>query len=163
MRPFILIFAFLLFLCSAHGQADRTIYGQVQNVPAPGTCLAKPDPFTGEVTTLSPASLTISQSPTKWAIDPCKDYYYVLGAGQIVTYDLVSGEIISNVPVTDASGITGVVFNGYDNGLYGLQVVSSPLSGASWCESILLPVRLPVFLSYPLGEGTVLRVRPSTR
>jgi len=124
-RILFMLFLFLLGT-SAFSQNDTTIYGLAHKSSPAEIYLAKINPATGVVSNISsaPIASAVSGSTT---IDPVnKMFYFTQYGGTFSAVNLVTGNVISNPPVTNATYFEGFHFNCTDNTIYGLARNTSP-------------------------------------
>lgn len=99
--------------------------------------LAKINPATGVVTEISPVatSQAIYQSGVSCLNPYLGVYYYQQGADRLVTVDLASGAVVSNVAIPNPNGalnpLTNIAYNYLDGHIYGLNYIGSTASSAA--------------------------------
>lgn len=160
-NPFLLLL-FLPFCIQA--QSITTIYGLSRNFNPAQVYLASMQPGTGIVTEIStaPVSQSYGLNPLS-AIDPVNDkFYYGLGAGVILSVDLITGladTILLNLPVGDDFDL--MQYNCSDSTLYGLYRMNIPaglflskVNVNTGQFTVISP--LPVGVSYSLNAKSTL-------
>jgi len=106
---------------------DSTLYGIAVDAAGLNIKLAKLDPYTGLVTTVSDSSLATSYSVLSGtALDPVHSIYYFETiknpANHLIGVDLHSGDLISDLPIGFDPGdrFGPIEYNCHDSSLYGL-------------------------------------------
>lgn len=106
----------------ANAQIDSIFYGIVYDT-TPTIRLAKINPFTGEITNISPVTYPYWVSSEGSTIDPIHRIYYQADDSLLSAFDLTTGNLlyanrISNIP---NSTFLGLNFNCPDSTLYGIS------------------------------------------
>lgn len=124
MKYFFSLLIILTGLTSS-AQTGTGFYGLARNVNPAEVFLATVDPATGQVSNLSSASLSSVINLTGAALDPYNNLYHYIGLNSMITVDLTTGALISDVPLSNPTGVNlsfdNFRFNNSDSSLYGLS------------------------------------------
>lgn len=128
---------------------DTTIYALYRttststNPASSSLYLAKVNPNTGVVTSISPSSIGSSVQFNNVTIDPYNKIYYYFTQNTIVGLSLISGNVVSSATMsvpssTIAFNYSGVFYNRSDSLLYGLARSPATVSNTPSSASIYL-------------------------
>jgi hypothetical protein len=119
------LLAFLLIFSAtiAQAQIDSVIYGVNANPPDLLLTLAKINPVTGVVTTISGTNYPYSESTVGRTIDPIHRIYYQVDDSVLLAFNLNTGNLLSSNPVTELTNSIFIEmnYNCPDSTLYGLS------------------------------------------
>lgn len=131
-------FSLLCFLCFslsilAQSPATGTVYGL--EFTSSQLRLASANPITGAVQVISQAPTSSDQFGSGNSdIDPVNNVYYYVRAGQIITVDLLTGNVVHNPAITCSTHnfsfvqpISNIAYNWADGTIYGLLHYNSQL------------------------------------
>lgn len=126
--------------------------------------LSKINPADGRVTNLSTSSVATSVNLTGAAIDPYANYFYFMGASDIKTLDLTTGNLVRSVTISNDSGaqyFDNFRFNNSDSTIYGLANRVTVTDSSTTSEMFLATIN-PVtgtvtnISTTPVGYGSAL-------
>jgi len=119
----LLVFLLIFSATIAQAQIDSVIYGVNGNPPNLLLTLAKINPVTGVVTTISGTNYPYSVSTLGWTIDPIHRIYYQIDDSLLLAFDLSTGNLLSSNLMTELTNsiFIGMNYNCPDSTLYGVS------------------------------------------
>lgn len=123
-----ILFLVSLMCLTLNAQIDNTMYGLYRTSNPSSFKLAKLNPFTGQITTISnsPVSSLINMAGS--SLNPYNQSFTFQDEDSWLTIDLNSGEIISDITFSlpnNEGNIINFRFNAADSTMYGLYAVSN--------------------------------------
>lgn len=118
----IILLSWVVMNSSVFGQND-SLFGLLRTSNPAEVYLGNLNLNAGTFSQVSPNSITSSYSISGAALDPNSGTYYLLGTGGLLSIDLNSGSVLSQVPITNPiapSYFDNWRFNTSDSSLYGL-------------------------------------------
>ena len=119
----LLVFLLIFSATIAQAQIDSVIYGVNANPPDLLLTLAKINPVTGVVTTISGTNYPYSESTLGRTIDPIHRIYYQADDSVLLAFDLNTGNLLSSNIITELTNSIFIEmnYNCPDSTLYGLS------------------------------------------
>ena len=102
---------------------DSTLNVSINVFDSTSIRLGSVNPYSGAVSHLSTNSYSLTVNLTGATIDPYQNHYYIGSGFNLLTFDMNSGDLINNVPITGAfptASFQNYRFNPSDSIIYGL-------------------------------------------
>jgi len=160
MNKLITLLGFAIISMVSNAQIDSTIYGLSVSSTNTMMFFVKIDPVSGQVTNISNSPVFGSFGYQGSTIDPNQGIYYNVNDSILFAFDLVSGNLLREIPITNFQNSTFncIVYNSPNSALYGLAVdpasqeiylgTIDPLSGV---VNIISPTYVPGIYSTLAG------------
>jgi hypothetical protein len=141
MKQILFILSLSLVSFAAQAQSRIDFFGLARKTSGSyDVYLAKVNPADGAVTNVSTSSIASSINLTGAALDPYANKFYFMGANEIKSVDLASGNVTRSVAISNTSGaqyFDNFRFNNSDSQMYGLANKVITTDSAAWSEMYL--------------------------